>query len=699
MTSLMASSLRRLRAVWPETGTETGTPGVGQQVQELHVLQQKRISESPLLYAAKENMVQDIKKLIRCPSIDNFQTGTMGETALHIASTYGNYQAVVTLLEAVPELVNLPITGELYQGETSLHIAVANGNVTLVRELIRRGADVVTPRATGTFFRLGGTGILYYGEHVLSFAACVGNEGIVRILIENGADIKAQDSLGNTVLHHLVLQTQTKVTEMFDLILSLEPKDGATVETMTNQAGLTPFKLAAQEGNVQLFQHLLRKRERRLQWFFQSVSTTFYDISGIDSWDDNCSVLDLVVFSKEIEALKILDLHPIKELVSFKWNRYGKYYFRCLSVLYLLYIIIFTLCCTFRPLIPRPEVVTDPEDTQLLVEAPLKLCYVSTKDQVRLVGELISVFGAIAILFIEISDMVRYGVSGYFGKTVYGGPFHAINICYACLVLLILVLRLSSAGSEGIFMSLAMVLAWCNFIHFARGFQTLGTFSILIHKIVLENLMPYLFLMLIIIVGFTTGLYVIFQELDPKKWVYFDGFKNEMFLMFMLFFGLLDIPLNYEVYTPYMIKVLYVAYIMMTFQMMAILLINLIAGTLRRVVPNRNRIYRAQVIASTLHLERRLPRLLWPRAGTWGEKVGLDNSWYIWVEDRNDKPAPSNSRDLTTGESRAAGDWTRTGRAVQPQADGRKRGLSPGTRPHGPRHRPTNHKSPGHHVH
>ncbi|XP_067914781.1 transient receptor potential cation channel subfamily V member 6-like isoform X2 [Heterodontus francisci] len=578
-----------------------------ERIDELHMLQYKRIMETPLFLAARANDVHAIKKLLESPSVDPLETGVMGETALHIAALYSNYEVATVLFEEVPDLINVSATSELYEGITALHIAVANENVHLVEELINRGADLASSRATGIMFRRSENNFIYYGEHVLSFAACVGNKEIVQFLIEKGADIKAQDYLGNTVLHHLALQAHRYTAQMYDFILSLDPENGKPAETITNNDGLTPFKLAALKGNVQLFQHLMGRREYHIQWFFKSVSATFYDLAGIDSWDDDHSVLDLVLCSNEVEALKILNLPAIKALIHFKWNKYGKYYFRTLALFYFIYIIIFTSCCIFRPLIPRRDNITDPRDTQILEEAPLNS-----------------------------ADILRYGTAGYFGKTILGGPFHVIMICYAFLVLLILILRLTSAGAEGFFMALAIVLAWCNSIYFARGFQILGSFAILLQKIILEKFLTFVILMVMVLTGFTTAIYMSFQELDPSQWIQFNDYKNLLFLMFMLFFGLLDIPLNYEKDTPFMVKILYVSYIMMTFQLMVILFIFLMAQTLRQVMKNRDVLWQAQITASMIHLERWLPRYFWSRAGICGMKLGLDNNWYICVEDRND---------------------------------------------------------------
>ncbi|TKC50401.1 hypothetical protein EI555_014314, partial [Monodon monoceros] len=325
-----------------------------QHLDEAYMLQQKRIRESPLLRAAKDNDLCVLKKLLLDRTCDFRQRGALGETALHVAALYDNLEAAMVLMEAAPELVKEPTICEPFVGQTALHIAVMNQNVNLVKALLAHGASV-SARAVGSAFCLSPHNLLYFGEHPLSFAACMGSEETVRLLIEHGADIRAQDSLGNTVLHILVLQpSKTFACHMYSLLLSYDGRGDhlQSLDLVPNHQGLTPFKLAGVEGNT--------------TWTCGPLTSTLYDLTEIDSWGEDVSFLELVVSSKKREARQILEQTPVKQLVSFKWRKYGRPYFCIVGALYVLYMICFTMCCIHRPLKPRSGNRTSSRDITIL---------------------------------------------------------------------------------------------------------------------------------------------------------------------------------------------------------------------------------------------------------------------------------------------------------------------------------------------
>ncbi|XP_072618934.1 transient receptor potential cation channel subfamily V member 6 isoform X1 [Vulpes vulpes] len=604
---------------------------------EQNLQQQKRIWESPLLLAAKENNVQALSKLLKYEACEVHERGGMGETALHIAALYDNLEAAMVLMEAAPELVFEPMTSELYEGQTALHIAIVNQNVNLVRALLARGASV-SARATGTAFRRSPRNLIYFGEHPLSFAACVGSEEIVRLLIEHGADIRAQDSLGNTVLHILILQpNKTFACQMYNLLLSYDGRRDhlQSLDLVPNHQGLTPFKLAGVEGNTVMFQHLMQKR-KHIQWTYGPLTSTLYDLTEIDSSGDEQSLLELIVTTKKREARQILDQTPVKELVSLKWKRYGRPYFCVLGALYLLYIICFTMCCVYRPLKPRTNNHTGPRDNTLLQQKLLQEAYVTPEDDIRLVGELVTVIGAVIILLAEIPDIFRVGVTRFFGQTILGGPFHVLIITYACMVLVTMVMRLTNTNGEVVPMSFALVLGWCNVMYFARGFQMLGPFTIMIQKMIFGDLMRFCWLMAVVILGFASAFYIIFQTEDPDELGHFYDYPMALFSTFELFLTVIDGPANYDVDLPFMYSITYAAFAIIATLLMLNLLIAMMGDTHWRVAHERDELWRAQVVATTVMLERKLPRCLWPRSGICGREYGLGDRWFLRVEDRQD---------------------------------------------------------------
>ncbi|XP_078539537.1 transient receptor potential cation channel subfamily V member 6-like [Lissotriton helveticus] len=595
-----------------------------------------RICESPLFLAAKENNAQAIRKLLDCKSTDLYARGAVGETVLHVAALYDNFEAALVILEAAPNLVNEPMMSELYEGQTALHIAVVNQNLSLVKAMIESGGNVSSPQATGSFFRFQCHKSFYFGEHILSFAACIGSKKIVQLLLDNGVNIRAQDCLGNTVLHILILQPNKNLAcQMYDLIASYDKIDCAmqSLENTTNNEGLTPFKMAAVEGNTVIFQHILQKK-KHVQWCFGPVSSTLYDISEIDSWGEDLSVLELVVSAKKREARQILDLTPIKELVSVKWQHYGRPYFSFLAALYVLYMICVTASSAYRPLERIPNVTdSDTTNTQVAVEKNLQDAYVTIGDHIRLVGELISVAGAVAILLLEIPDILRVGAAKHFGNTVLGGPFHVIIITFACMVLVTLVMRLTSTKGEVVPMSFAVVLGWCYVMYFTRGFQMLGPFTIMIQKMIFGDLLKFCWLMAVVILGFSSAFYIIFQTEDPDKLGQFASYHMALLSTFELFLSLIDGPANYSVNLPLMFSFVYCAFSVIATLLMLNLLIAMMGDTHWRVSNERDELWRTQVVATTVMLERKLPRWLWPRSGFNGMEYGMGNRWYIRVED------------------------------------------------------------------
>lgn len=215
--------------------------------------------------------------------------------------------------------------------------------------------------------------------------------GIPRLSVPSSLPLPLVVSTGNTVLHILVLQPNKVIAcQAIDLIMAhdAELDRPLPLDMVPNFRGLTPFKLAAKEGNIvvsravggqphppvmtlppppsphprcsdssvsQVFQHLVNKR-RVVQWSLGPLTSSLFDLTEIDSWADDMSVLELIVGSQQrevghapagaaqsetnsqlihisnvfdvVKARRLLEVTPVRQLVSLKWNLYGKHYFR-----------------------------------------------------------------------------------------------------------------------------------------------------------------------------------------------------------------------------------------------------------------------------------------------------------------------------------------------------------------------------------
>uniref|UniRef100_A0A8C0JES4 Transient receptor potential cation channel subfamily V member 2 n=1 Tax=Chelonoidis abingdonii TaxID=106734 RepID=A0A8C0JES4_CHEAB len=351
-------------------------------------------------------------------------------------------------------LVNAACTNSYYAGQTALHIAIEKRHLDLVKLLVENRADVHA-RAHGEFFRKKEEGVcFYFGELPLSLAACTNQFDVIKYLLDNPyqkARLQEQDSLGNTVLHALVMiaddteQNTELVCKMYDEILKAGTKinPAENLEEIVNRAGLTPLKLAAKKGKVEIFRHILQREikdpeywhlsRKFTEWTYGPVHVSLYDLSSVDSYEKN-SVLEILAESSDTPMVV---LEPLNKLLQHKWDSFAARRFYLSFFCYFIFMAIFTVLAYHRPL-------------QLQVGL--------------LTGQIIVFLGGFYLIIAQVQRFLTYLL------------LQAFSLLLSAVLYIV--------GSEDYVptMVFSLLLGWVNMLYYTRGFQWTGIYCVMIQK-------------------------------------------------------------------------------------------------------------------------------------------------------------------------------------------------------------------------
>ncbi|KAG9486071.1 hypothetical protein GDO78_008905, partial [Eleutherodactylus coqui] len=506
------------------------------------------------------------------------------------------------------EFVNSAYKDTYYRGQTALHIAIERRNMNLVELLVQHGADVHA-RADGEFFRKArGRAGFYFGELPLSLAACTNQIEIVQYLLQNQyspANIATRDSFGNTVLHALVdiadntVENTKFVTKMYGeiLVLGAQIKPSLRLEDITNKKGLTPLSLAAKTGKIGVFAYILRREIKNpdcrhlsrkfTEWAYGPVHSSLYDLSGVDTTDNN-SVLEIIAYSSETpNRHDMLLVEPLNKLLQDKWDRFVKRIFYLNFLTYVIYITIFTIAAYYRPVVGNPPF---PVDSKL-----------------RAIGEVITVIGGIYFFLRGVSKCFEE----FFNLSLIMCIFFFVSssFCQSLLVLLSTFLYFFGRHEYVAFMVICLAMSWVNVLYFTRGFQQMGIYAVMIEKMILRDMLRFMFVYILFLIGFATALVTLIEDgegrnenstcyakrccrADPASYnsLYFTS--QELF-KFAIGMGDLEFTENYKYKTIYIF--LLIMYVILTYILLLNMLIALMGETVSKIAQESKGIWKLQV--------------------------------------------------------------------------------------------------------
>ncbi|XP_067463620.1 transient receptor potential cation channel subfamily V member 1 [Thunnus thynnus] len=586
-----------------------------------------------------------------------------GKTALMKALLHlrdGKNETVELLIDIsekmgdIKEFVNAAYTNGYYEGQTALHIAIERRSIPYVSLLVSKGADVHA-KACGKFFQPHDGPNFYFGELPLSLAACTNQPDMVDFLMKNEyqqADVQLADSHGNTVLHALVVVADNTtentefITNMYDRILKttaqLHPK--LKLEDIENHNGLTPLKLAAKTGKSGLFSHILQREfhecdtkhlsRKFTEWVYGPVHCSLYDLASVDSYEDN-SVLEILINSSDIpNRHEMLQTEPLSRLLEAKWKMFAGRIFFFNFLVYLLYLIIFTL------------VAYNKKGGQ----PPFPLKY-DRMDYLYVLGQLLTALANCFFFVMGIIDMKRKRPK--MQTLLIDGYYEILFFVQAVLFLISAGLYLGGHQQYLGFLVLCLALSWVNLLYFSRGNRHMGIYSVMIQKMILSDILRFLFVYIVFLFGFSAAVVTLLtcpakrgrflSTVSPDKNCVNADFRtisNTTLQLFKFTIGMGDMEFTEDYQYTEVFYILLIGYIILTYILLLNMLIALMNRTVEKITMESTSIWKLQRAITILDVEKRLSRCMRERLRCGVEKnlgtaAGGDHRRCFRVEEVN----------------------------------------------------------------
>ncbi|XP_044078022.1 transient receptor potential cation channel subfamily V member 1 [Siniperca chuatsi] len=563
-----------------------------------------------------------------------------GKTALMKALLHlkdGKNETVELLIDIsekmgdIKEFVNSAYTNSYYKGQTALHIAIERRTIFYVKLLVSKGADVHA-KACGKFFQLHDGPNFYFGELPLSLAACTNQPNVVDFLMENEyqrADVEMKDSQGNTVLHALVVVADNSkhntefITRMYDRILKTTAKlhPNLKLENIENNNGLTPLKMAAKTGKITLFSHILKREfqeshtkhlsRKFTEWVYGPVHCSLYDLASLDSYEDN-SVMEILVYGSDIpNRHDMLQTEPLSRMLDEKWKRFAGRMFCFNFLVYFLYLIIFTIVAYNKK---------DGQPPFPLEHDTMGYLYVS--------GQLLTALANCYFFFMGIIDLKRKRPK--LQTLLIDGYYEILFFVQGVLFLVSAGLYLSGQQEYLGFLVLCLALSWVNLLYFSRGDIHMGIYSIMIQKMILSDILRFLFVYVVFLFGFSAAVVTLLIEppvrnntksqkgrlygpLDDDEECLKPSFRNISYTTLQLFkftIGMGDMEFTQGYQYKEVFYLLLIGYIILTYILLLNMLIALMNHTVEKTTMESSSIWKLQRAITILDMENRMPRCL-----------------------------------------------------------------------------------------
>lgn len=605
------------------------------------------------------------------------------ETILHIAAKYQDDEALVfKLVDMEPRLMSLAREeSESYQGQTALHIAITKGNYEAVEAMLAKAAcvptiktDIICKPATGVRF----VNTVMMGQLPLSVAALKFNTEMVDLILYHGAEMNRRNTDGDTVFHSLIKYAAIYPEKIFNVIQmfnhlqeclldsspSLKHFDDANtmyysyqstnVWFIRNAEDLTPLQLAASHGIPELFEYILNLKD--VYYFVSTHDGLFdvklYDITDIDTVSNHKATIALKsssiqnhhrVTPSRIEGIakkslatssnigclpctsgecrypptpsilemmydyrldiksvfRIINLTPVKDIIKAKWSAY-----RIMFGIWMFLHFLFLTTLTAYSVVRADMYEAASSNTTF---SSVQTTFVSAY---HWIGVIIGVIYATISILLVVAKFrkplpLMYNV---WHNLQYIGLLLAFSVCLMSDSLI----HGTSGKSDSVLLILALIAGWWFSVFFLSAFQHFSFFTEMIRRVIIGDFLRFFVIISFELVSFTASMYIMFVgvkvELDTNPDIKvpigdFNGYFVTMLTMFKLMLGLGDIEVLYDANIPGLAIALFIAFVIITYVLMINALIAMMSQTCALVLEDRYPQWRVQQLSVVLFLE------------------------------------------------------------------------------------------------
>lgn len=458
------------------------------------------------------------------------------------------------------------ILGCLFNKNNSwpLHLAIANRNRELLRcimENLTKDQQYSLANQVSKYSKY--KAVFPHTQLPLNLAVWIGDIDIVKDLISYGAEMCTQDGQGYNPFHvaALLAEDNTKLScVMHDTLIDSLPKWIACTQECsllremcpfpqkitcmnimfkaeTKRCKLTPLKLAAKIGSPQLFHKIMSLDGvyKMPHTKFGYKSTAEYDMSEIDTLlqqDDKPSVLELAVLRYDDDALACLGDPIFTSITEIKSACYAGYFLIC-SALHVS-MMIFVTVGMFRIFLPKVS--------PLSVNPNISDHISNVNDSSRAVNEerfsmmaidyVLLIFTIGYLFYIKLCISAIHRICARCHMTfmnllwLYNTLQLQSNIIFCIASVCYFILKLIRSEFDIMALVVAMLSGWIHMLLFTRAFDMTAFFSIMLTKILLQDIMKFLFVIGIITLSFSISTEILFiAEGQPSRGVWDIFFK------------------------------------------------------------------------------------------------------------------------------------------------------------------------------